>query len=178
METSPSTTTQPSEATAILGGGCFWCLEAVFQRSNGVLSVISGYAGGKTSCPSYKEICGGDSGHAEVIEVKFNPDIISYADIVDLFWRAHDPTTLNRQGADTGTQYRSIILTTSTQQAQTAQESKNAAMKHFPQPIVTEILPLTRFWAAETEHQNFYNRNKYHPYCLFNIIPKLKKLGM
>ena len=163
---------------AVLGGGCFWCVEAVFQRLSGVKSVASGYAGGKTAAPTYKDICRGDSGHAEVIQVEFNPAEVSYAEILDLFWRAHDPTTLNRQGADSGTQYRSIILTGSDAQAKTAAESMAAAQKHFRAPITTEIAPLEKFWHAEKEHQDFYNRNKFNAYCMFNIIPKLKKLGM
>ena len=163
---------------AVLGGGCFWCLEAVFQRLPGVNEVISGYAGGNTPAPTYKTICRGDTEHAEVIQVKFAPTTVSYAEVLDLFWRAHDPTTLNRQGADSGTQYRSIILTTSDAQTQTAAESKTAAQQHFRAPIVTEITPLTDFWAAEKEHQDFYNRNNMHPYCMFNIIPKLQKLDM
>lgn len=163
---------------AVLGGGCFWCVEAVFQRLPGVAAVASGYAGGQTAAPSYKDICRGDTGHAEVIRVEFEPEKISYAEILDMFWRAHDPTTLNRQGADSGTQYRSVILTASDAQAKTAAESKTAAQKHFGAPITTEIAPLEKFWPAEPEHQNFYNRNKYHPYCMFNVVPKLKKLGM
>lgn len=161
---------------AVLGGGCFWCVEAVFQRRAGVLSVASGYAGGNTSAPSYKDICGGNTGHAEVVRVEFNPAEVSYAEILDLFWRAHDPTTPNRQGADTGTQYRSIILTADDAQAKAAAQSKTAAQEYFSAPIATEIAPLDKFWPAEPEHQNFYNRNKFHPYCMFNIIPKLKKL--
>ena len=166
---------------AIVGGGCFWCLEAVYQRLNGVQSVVSGYAGGRTSSPTYKDICTGNTGHAEVIKVEFNPEVASFSDILDLFWQAHDPTTLNRQGADTGTQYRSIILTTSDEQVLIATDSKTAVQKHFSNSIVTEITPLNgieNFWSAEDNHQNFYNNNKIHPYCLFNIIPKLKKLGM
>lgn len=163
---------------AVLGGGCFWCLEAVFQRLQGVSSVVSGYAGGNTASPSYKEICRGDTGHAEVIEVEFDADRVSYADILNLFWRAHDPTTMNRQGADRGTQYRSVILTASDEQRAAADASKAEAQKHFSSPIVTEIAPLDKFWPAEKEHQDFYNRNTMHPYCMFNIIPKLEKLKM
>ena len=163
---------------AIIGGGCFWCLEAVYQRLPGVAEVVSGYAGGQTAAPSYKEICRGDTGHAEVVQIKFRPAEISYTEILDAFWRAHDPTTLNRQGADRGTQYRSVILTTSDEQAQIAADSKQNAQKNFRAPIVTEIAPLEKFWAAESEHQNFYNRNTAHPYCIYNIVPKLQKLGM
>lgn len=163
---------------AVLGGGCFWCVEAVFQRLSGVRAVVSGYAGGDTVAPSYKDICRGDTGHAEVIQIEFRPAEVSYAEILDMFWRAHDPTTLNRQGADSGTQYRSIILTTSPEQARAAEDSKTLAQKHFRAPITTEIAPLQKFWAAEKEHQNFYNRNAAHPYCAYNIIPKLQKLGI
>ena len=166
---------------AVVGGGCFWCVEAVFQRQEGVSSVVSGYAGGRTASPTYRDICGGDTGHAEVVKVEFDPSRLTYAEVLDLFWRAHDPTTLNRQGADSGTQYRSIILTLSDAQAKTAADSLAAAQKHFRAPITTEIAPLgdaANFWPAETNHQNFYNTHQAHPYCLFNIVPKLKKLGM
>ncbi len=163
---------------AVVGGGCFWCVEAVFQRQSGVNAVASGYAGGKTAAPSYKDICRGDTEHAEVVQITFAPETISYGEILDLFWRAHDPTTPNRQGADRGTQYRSIILTNSDAQQKTAAESMTAAQKHFSAPITTEIAPLEKFWRAETEHQNFYNRNNTNSYCMFNIAPKLKKLGM
>ena len=163
---------------AVLGGGCFWCIEAVFQRLPGVAAVVSGYAGGATAAPSYKDICRGDSGHAEVIQAEFRPAEVSYAEILEIFWRAHDPTTLNRQGADSGTQYRSVILTMSEAQARIAADSKTLAQKHFRAPITTEIAPLAKFWAAEKEHQDFYNRNAAHPYCIYNIIPKLQKLGM
>lgn len=163
---------------AVLGGGCFWCIEAVFQRLPGVIAVASGYAGGSAAAPSYKDVCRGDTGHAEVIEIEFRPAEISYARILDVFWRAHDPTTRNRQGADKGTQYRSAIFTTSPAQAQTADDSKTAAQKNFRDPIVTEIAPLDKFWRAEKEHQDFYNRNAGHPYCVYNIAPKLQKLGM
>ena len=163
---------------AVLGGGCFWCLEAVFQRLPGVVAVVSGYAGGDSPNPTYKQICRGDTGHAEVIQAEFRPSAVSYAEILDAFWRAHDPTTLNRQGADSGTQYRSIILTASEEQAKIAADSKNAAQKYFRSPIVTEIAPLKKFWEAEREHQDFYNRNAGHPYCIYNIVPKLQKLGM
>ena len=167
-----------STENAVLGGGCFWCLEAVFQRLPGVVSVKSGYAGGNTPAPTYKSVCSGSTGHAEVIKVEFNPQKVSYEDVLEMFWRAHDPTTLNRQGADSGTQYRSIILTESENQAKQAQLSKESAQEHFPTPITTEIANLTQFYPAENEHHDFYNRNKIHPYCLFNIVPKLKKLGI
>lgn len=162
--------------TATLGGGCFWCVEAVYERLPGILSVVSGYAGGKTENPTYDEVCSGRTGHAEVVQIEFEPDKISYEKIIDLFWDAHDPTTLNRQGADTGTQYRSIILTTDDEQARIARESLERAKPKFKDPIVTEIVPLTKFYAAEDHHQDFYRQNPMHPYNLAVIRPKLKKL--
>lgn len=163
--------------TATLGGGCFWCVEAVFERLPGILSVTSGYAGGKSENPTYEEICTGRTGHAEVVQIEFEPDQISYEKIIDLFWDAHDPTTLNRQGADTGTQYRSIILTTDDTQAAAARTSLERAQPKFKSPIVTEIVPLTKFYPAEDKHQNFYRDNPMHPYNLAVIRPKLKKLA-
>jgi len=172
---------EPSKATnatelATYGGGCFWCVEAIFQRLDGVKSVTSGYAGGKRENPTYKEVCGGDTGHAEVIQIEFDPKKISYAQLLDVFWQAHDPTTLNRQGADRGTQYRSIILYHDDRQKQTAEASKQAAAGQFRDPIVTEIVPLTKFYKAEGYHQNYYNDNSNAPYCQFVIRPKLDKL--
>lgn len=164
--------------SAVLGGGCFWCLEAVFQRQKGVASATSGYAGGTTREPTYKEVCGGGTGHAEVIQVQFDPRAVSYSELLDLFWRAHDPTTRDRQGADVGPQYRSIILFSSEKQAEEAARSKESAQENFSSVIVTEIAPLSEFWPAEKDHHNFYNRNRGHPYCLFNIVPKLEKLGL
>ncbi|HQI20102.1 MAG TPA: peptide-methionine (S)-S-oxide reductase MsrA, partial [Leptospiraceae bacterium] len=142
---------------ATVGGGCFWCLEAVFQRVNGVSKVVSGYAGGRTENPNYREVCGGNTGHAEVIQIEFDPATISYEKLLDVFWKCHDPTTLNRQGADTGTQYRSIILTHDENQKKLAIASRTAAEKNFDSPIVTEIVPLTKFYAAENYHQDYYN---------------------
>jgi peptide-methionine (S)-S-oxide reductase len=168
----PSMKTQ----TATLGGGCFWCVEAVYERLPGILSVTSGYAGGKTENPTYDEVCSGRTGHAEVVQIEFDPDKISYDKIVDLFWDAHDPTTLNRQGADVGTQYRSIILAADDEQARVARESKERAQAKFKSPIVTEIVPLTKFYAAEDHHQDFYRENPLHPYNLAVIRPKLQKL--
>ena len=161
---------------ATYGGGCFWCVEAIFQRLDGVKSVTSGYAGGKRENPTYKEVCGGDTGHAEVIQIEFDPKKISYAQLLDVFWQAHDPTTLNRQGADRGTQYRSIILYHDEHQKQVAEASKRAAAGQFRDPIVTEIVPLTKFYKAEGYHQNYYNDNSSAPYCQFVIRPKLDKL--
>lgn len=161
---------------AYLGGGCFWCVEAVFERQPGILSVTSGYAGGSTEAPTYEEISTGKTGHAEIVQIEFDPAKISYQKIIDLFWEAHDPTTLNRQGADVGTQYRSIILTTDEEQARLARESLERAQPDFRSPIVTEIVPLAKFYPAEEYHQDFYRRNPTHPYNLAVIRPKLKKL--
>jgi peptide-methionine (S)-S-oxide reductase len=163
---------------ATLGGGCFWCLEAVFQRLNGVHSVVSGYAAGKTKNPTYREICSGNTGHAEVIQIEFDPAVISYGELLDAFWACHDPTTLNRQGADQGTQYRSIILFHNEEQKAEAVRSRQNAQKEFSDPIVTEIVPLPEFYPAEDYHQNYYNDNRAAGYCQVVIRPKLQKLGM
>jgi peptide-methionine (S)-S-oxide reductase len=161
---------------ATLGGGCFWCVEAVYERLPGVLSVTSGYAGGQTPDPTYEQIGTGRTGHAEVVQIEYDPEKISYEKIIDLFWQAHDPTTLNRQGADVGTQYRSIILTADHAQKKIAEESKSRAQGEFRSPIVTEIVPLEKFYPAEDYHQDFYRQNPLHPYNLAVIRPKLKKL--
>jgi peptide-methionine (S)-S-oxide reductase len=162
--------------TATLGGGCFWCVEAVYERLPGIISVVSGYAGGQTENPTYEEIGTGKTGHAEVVQIKYDPAKISYEKIIDLFWEAHDPTTLNRQGADTGPQYRSIILTENDDQMRIANESKTRAQSKSKSPIVTEIVPLTKFYPAEDYHQDFYRENPMHPYNQAVIRPKLKKL--
>lgn len=164
--------------TTTLGGGCFWCLEAVFQRLPGVNSVVSGYAGGELENPTYQDICTGSSGHAEVIRIRYNRDQCSFEDLLDLFWRCHDPTTLNRQGADVGTQYRSIILCESEEQETRARQSMEEAASWFDQPIVTEIGRLDKFYQAEHYHQDYYNSNKQAGYCRVVIAPKLNKLGM
>ena len=162
---------------ATLGGGCFWCLEAIYQDVKGVHQVASGYAGGYAVDPTYQAVCAGTTGHAEVVQVTFNPSIISYEDILFIFWRIHDPTTLNRQGADVGTQYRSIILTHNDQQKQKAERSlaETDASGLWSYPIVTEVAPLTIFYQAETYHQNYYNDNGSQPYCRFVIDPKVRK---
>ena len=162
--------------TATLGGGCFWCVEAVYERLPGIISVVSGYAGGQTENPTYEEIGTGKTGHAEVVRITYDPAKISYEKIIDLFWEAHDPTTLNRQGADTGPQYRSIILTENDDQMRIANESKARAQTKSKSPIVTEIVPLTKFYPAEDYHQDFYRENPMHPYNQAVIRPKLKKL--
>ena len=161
---------------ATLGGGCFWCVEAVYERLPGILSVTSGYAGGQTENPTYEQIGTGKTGHAEVVQIEYDPDKISYEKIIDLFWDAHDPTTLNRQGADVGTQYRSIILTANDDEARIAKESRDRAQTKFQSPIVTEIVPLEKFYPAEDYHQDFYRENPMHPYNMAVIRPKLMKL--
>ena len=162
--------------TATFGGGCFWCMEAVYERLPGVLSVTSGYAGGHTANPTYHEVCGGDTGHAEVTQIKFDATKISYAQLLDVFWQAHDPTTLNRQGNDEGTQYRSIILYHDEKQKLIAEKSKLAAQQNFFKPIVTEIVPLTKFYSAEDYHQGYFDAHGHEPYCQIVIAPKLEKL--
>ena len=163
--------------TATLGAGCFWCVEAVYQELKGVERVVSGYAGGATENPTYYAVCSGTTGHAEVIQVTFDPTVIGFEEILEVFWRTHDPTTLNRQGPDTGTQYRSAIFYHSEQQRETAEKSKREtdASGLWPNPIVTEISPFTHFYAAEDFHQNFYRANPSQPYCTFLIDPKMRK---
>lgn len=161
---------------ATFGGGCFWCTEAVFLAAPGVQSVTSGYAGGTTENPTYDSISTGRTGHAEVIQVAFDPKQTSYDQLLELFWKAHDPTTLNRQGNDVGTQYRSIILTHSPAQEEAAKRSKTAAQANFKNPIVTEIVPLTKFYPAEAYHQDYFARNPNQGYCVYVIQPKVEKL--
>jgi peptide-methionine (S)-S-oxide reductase len=163
---------------AILGGGCFWCTEAVFESVDGVVEVISGYAGGKSPNPTYKEICSGNSGHAEVIKIKFLPTLITFSEILDIFGKAHDPTTLNRQGADVGTQYRSTIMFLSKKQQILSLAWKKELSDKFEDPIVTEIVPSPTFYPAEEYHQDYYAKNPNQGYCSFVIRPKLKKLGL
>ncbi|HEX4262980.1 MAG TPA: peptide-methionine (S)-S-oxide reductase MsrA [Verrucomicrobiae bacterium] len=160
---------------ATFGGGCFWCMEAEFQRIPGVKSVSSGFAGGRTANPTYEDVCTGDTGHAEVTQIEFDPQKVSYEKLLEFFWDAHDPTTLNRQGADVGTQYRSVILYGSPAQKAAAEKSKAEAQKNFKDPIVTQIVPLDHFYKAEDYHQNYYNNNTHAPYCQVVIKPKLKK---
>jgi peptide-methionine (S)-S-oxide reductase len=160
---------------ATLGGGCFWCMEAEFQRVPGVKSITSGFAGGRTANPSYEDVCTGQTGHAEVTQIVFDPQKVSYEKLLDYFWDAHDPTTPNQQGADVGTQYRSIILYSSPAQKAAAEKSKAGAQKNFKSPIVTQIVPLDKFYKAEDYHQNYYNNHGTAPYCQVVIKPKLKK---
>ena len=165
-----------NEEYAVVGGGCFWCVEAVYQGQPGIKSVISGYTAGKKPNPTYEEVCSGTSGHAEVVRIAFDPAVISYEKIIDLFWDAHDPTTLNRQGADHGTQYRSIIVAQSPGQLETAKKSLAQAQSRFRSPIVTEVIEGPEFFPAEAYHQDFYERNPNHPYNRAVIAPKLEKL--
>jgi peptide-methionine (S)-S-oxide reductase len=166
------------EQTATFGGGCFWCIEAVFQRLTGVHHVASGYMGGTVDKPTYRQVCGGDTGHVEVVRVKFDPDVISYRELLDVFFSVHDPTQLNRQGNDTGEQYRSVIFYTDEEQQRIAEDviAEMTAAKAFPEPIVTAVEPATTFYPAEGYHQNYYNENSRQPYCAFVISPKLAKL--
>jgi peptide-methionine (S)-S-oxide reductase len=161
---------------ATLGGGCFWCMDAVYERLPGVISLTSGFSGGSTKDPSYQDVCTGTTGHAEVIQIKFDPAKITYSKLLEVFWQAHDPTTLNRQGADEGTQYRSIILYHGEKQRLEAEKSKLEAQTHIKAPIVTEIVPFTVFYPAEDYHQGYYDANSDQPYCRVVITPKLEKL--
>lgn len=169
---------ESSLSVATLAGGCFWCTEAIFQRIKGVEKVISGYTGGKRENPSYEQVSTGVTGHAEAIQLTFNPSVISYDKILEIFWATHDPTTLNQQGADKGTQYRSAIFYHSDQQQKIAQASKDRLIQNkiYERPIVTEIVPFTAFYKAEEYHQNFYNSQSSYPYCRVVIDPKIKKL--
>jgi peptide-methionine (S)-S-oxide reductase len=161
---------------ATLGAGCFWCVEAVFERLDGVKSVTSGYAGGKSANPTYDEVCTGASGHAEVAQIEFDPKKISFDKLLETYWESHDPTTLNRQGADRGTQYRSVIFYHSEAQKAAAEKSKQEAQALFPSPIVTEISPLPKFYKAENYHQDYFRNHSNAPYCQAVIRPKLEKL--
>lgn len=163
-------------ASIVLGGGCFWCVEAVFERVRGVVAVTSGYAGGQETNPTYRDVCEGSTGHAEVVKIDFQPDEVSLEELLDIFWQAHNPTSLNRQGADIGTQYRSVVLYNSDAQKETAQASKAKAQAGFERPIVTEIEPLETFYPGEDYHQGYYRANSSAPYCFAVIHPKLRKL--
>jgi len=176
--TAAMTQSPKSTETATFGGGCFWCIEAVFERLNGVDTVEAGYAGGKTENPTYDEVCTGNTGHAEVAQITFDPSKISYDSLLSVFWEAHDPTSLNRQGADVGTQYRSAIFYHSPQQKEAAERSLKNAQKSFDGPIVTEIRPLMKFFKAENYHQDYFRNHPNAPYCVFVIKPKLHKLKL
>ncbi len=174
VRASPSRT----NSVAMLGAGCFWCSEAIFQRTPGVLGVVSGYAGGSVKNPTYNQVCTGETGHAEVVRVEYDPSIVSYGQLLDLFWSMHDPTTLNQQGADRGTQYRSVIFFFTPEQRAEAEASRAAldASGKLGRRIVTQIVPATEFYPAEAYHKDYFNRNRNAPYCRFVIEPKLKIL--
>tara|TARA_B110000467_G_scaffold134167_1_gene130377 strand:+ start:7082 stop:7699 length:618 start_codon:yes stop_codon:yes gene_type:complete len=161
---------------ATLGGGCFWCVEAVFERVEGVVDVVSGYAGGHKKDPTYNDITKGNTGHAEVCQISFNPSEISFEGILEIFWQAHDPTTLNRQGNDSGTQYRSAIYFHDKKQEEIAVSSMKKASKNFKDPLTTELKALDKFYLAEVYHQDYFENNPNVPYCTFVIAPKLNKL--
>lgn len=166
-----------SNQIATLGGGCFWCLEAVFKELEGVLGVVSGYAGGTTKAPTYREVCSGRTGHAEVVQMTFDPEVTTYRELLEIFFAIHDPTTLNRQGADVGTQYRSVIFWHDDVQRETAEAiirelGENGVWKD---PIVTELVPFEVFYRAEDYHQNYFDENPSQPYCQAVVAPKLAK---
>ncbi|MEX1239975.1 MAG: peptide-methionine (S)-S-oxide reductase MsrA [Cyclobacteriaceae bacterium] len=163
--------------TATFGSGCFWCTEAIFLDVEGIMSAVSGYMGGKVKNPTYKEVCSGLTGHAEVVQLTFEPGVISYEQLLEIFWQTHDPTTLNQQGADVGTQYRSVVFYHSEEQRKNAEFYKSRLEEEgaFDKPIVTEIDPASIFYKAENYHQNYYNLNSNAPYCTFVIRPKLEK---
>ncbi len=170
--------TSPAPALATLAGGCFWCLEAAFEQLAGVERVTSGYAGGQVANPSYEAVCGGDTGHAEVVQLQFDPAAISFRDLLGVFFTIHDPTTLNRQGHDVGTQYRSAVFCHDAEQERVAREviASLERDKTFDNPIVTEVVPLERFWPAEAYHHQYFRRNPYQPYCMAVVAPKVAKV--
>ena len=175
MKTAPAQT-----ETATFAGGCFWCIDEIFRQQPGVVSVTSGFTGGTVKDPTYEQVCAGNTGHAEAVQIVFDPQKTSYKKLLEVFWSAHDPTQLNRQGGDVGTQYRSAIFTHSDAQMAAARASLAAEerSRHYPRPIVTEITPATEFYSAEKYHQDYYLNNKQAPYCRLIIRPKLKKLGL
>ena len=163
--------------STVLGGGCFWCLEAVYQRMNGVVSVESGYMGGAVNSPSYEQVCGGQTGHAEVVKVTYDPSVVSFLELLAVFFVIHDPTTPNRQGNDVGTQYRSAIFYADEEQKREAEGAiaELTEQKAFKTPIVTQVVPQSTFFKAEGYHQNYFNNNAYQPYCQFVVWPKVEK---
>jgi len=166
-----------AQETATLGGGCFWCVEAVYREAAGVTSVVSGYMGGRKAHPTYEDVCSGTSGHVEVVQIKYDPAVIGYRDVLEVFFATHDPTTLNRQGNDSGTQYRSVIFYHSPEQKATAEELIRdlTAQKAFADPIVTAVEPAAEFYPAEDYHQQYFENHPYQPYCAFVVAPKVKK---
>lgn len=173
----PDTENNNKTAVATFGAGCFWCVEAVFMDLKGVISVVSGYSGGHVENPTYKQVCSGDTGHAEVVQITYNPGEISFEELLEVFWKTHDPTTLNRQGNDVGPQYRSVIFYHNEEQKQLAETYKQKldASGAFKDPIVTEVVPFEKFYKAEDYHQNYFNQNEFQPYCSFVIRPKVEK---
>jgi peptide-methionine (S)-S-oxide reductase len=169
--------TMSNTQTAVLGGGCFWCLEAVFDGLRGVESVESGYMGGRMDNPTYRQVCGGDTGHVEVVRITFNPQEITFPDLLEVFFAIHDPTTLNRQGGDVGEQYRSVIFYTSEEQRTQAQQAIAAlnASHAWPDPVVTTVEPAKKFFIAEDYHQEYFANNPFQPYCQIVVSPKVKK---
>lgn len=163
---------------ALLGGGCFWCLEAVFERVPGVIDVINGYAGGTREHPTYEAVCTGLTGHAEVVQITFDATIVSYQKLLELFWKIHNPTTLNRQGADIGTQYRSVIFYYTDEQKRIAETSIAHEQSNYTDPIVTELLPAPTFWKAEDYHQDYFRNHPENAYCQIVIAPKIQKSGL
>jgi peptide-methionine (S)-S-oxide reductase len=162
--------------TIVLGGGCFWCTEAVFSMLEGVVKVTPGYAGGTTENPTYEQVCGGDTGHAEVLRVEYDPELISFEKLLDVFFSMHDPTSINRQGNDTGSQYRSVILYSSGEQKKEAEEFIKRIQINFDKPVATEVKKLLKFYPAEPYHQDYYKKNPLQPYCLFVVRPKVDKV--
>ncbi len=175
---SPSDADTPATEVATFGGGCFWCTEAVLEQLDGVQDVTSGYMGGEVDDPTYQQVCSGTTGHAEVVQVTFDPEVISYEKVLEWFFRSHDPTTLNRQGYDVGTQYRSAIFFHSEEQHRTALKLIEAIAPNWDDPIVTEVTEVTTFWSAEKYHQDYYRGNTGQRYCRAVILPKLQKLGL
>ncbi|MGZ3918910.1 MAG: peptide-methionine (S)-S-oxide reductase MsrA [Bacteroidia bacterium] len=177
MENNKETSATGNIETATFGAGCFWCVEAVFQRMNGVLTVKSGYSGGTVKNPSYKEVCQGTTGHAEVVQLTYDKTKVSFDELLEVFWKTHDPTTLNRQGNDYGTQYRSAIFYHNQEQKKIAEKYKDEINKSgaYPNPIVTEITPFKEFYPAEDYHNNYFNQNGSEPYCKYVIQPKVEK---
>lgn len=164
-----------SQATAVFGGGCFWCVEAIFSELSGVLEVIPGYSGGHVENPTYEQVCTDTTGHAEVVQVTYDPESISYEDLLRIFFSTHDPTTLNRQGEDVGTQYRSVVFYGSEAERQAAERIKEEMAPLWEDPIVTEIVPLERFWPAEDYHRNYFRLHPEKTYCSLVIAPKVAK---
>lgn len=177
MNSSPNTSINIEYEIATFGGGCFWCTEAVFKQINGVIETIVGYSGGDLEKPTYQQVCTGTTGHAEVCQIKFNPKAIQYLDLLEIFFNTHDPTTLNQQGADIGTQYRSVIFYHNEKQKQIAIEyiKKLEQAGIFTKPIVTQVEPLKNFFPAEEYHQNYFEKNPFNSYCIFVVSPKVEK---